>query len=180
MSQPVGTTVSSGQLHTRGLVWRVVLLGGLWAVLSGGELDSWLFGVPAVALAAYASRWLAPVGAGWRLSAAGLARFVPFFLWKSLSGGTDVARRAFSPRMSLDPEVTAYEFRLPEHPARRFMAIVVSLLPGTLSTEVRGGSLEVHALVRGPGVFEDLELLEYRVGDLFGLELSSRVSEEAA
>jgi multicomponent Na+:H+ antiporter subunit E len=150
---------------------RVALLAGLWWILTGGELRSWIFGVPAVAAAAYLSLKLAPAGGGWRWTAGGVARFVPFFLWQSLSGGVDVAWRAFRPDMPLEPDLIEYEWRLAHAPARVFMAGTVSLLPGTLSAELGDRVLRVHTLVRGPRASEGLERLEERVAALFGVEM---------
>ena len=50
------------------------------------------------------------------------------------------------------------------------MANTVTLLPGTLSADLRGQILVVHVLdARGPAA-ERLALLERRVADLFGLD----------
>jgi multicomponent Na+:H+ antiporter subunit E len=59
------------------------------------------------------------------------------------------------------------------------MANVVSLLPGTLSAELRGDCLKVHVLDANADVFEELQSLESKIKHVFGLEpLGSVVSEE--
>lgn len=150
---------------------RAALLTVAWWVLTGGSLDSWLFGVPTIAFATFASVALLPAG-GWRPSLVGLARFVPFFLRQSLAGGWDVALRALRPSRPLSPEVFEYALRLPESPARAFMAGVTGLLPGTLSVGLGDGRIRVHSLTDDPGAAETLRELEARVADLFGLELA--------
>lgn len=139
-------------------------------MLTGGTPGSWLFGIPTIVGATFVSIVLLPAG-GWRPSPAGLARFVPFFLWQSLAGGWDVARRALRPSRPLSPDLFEYVLRLPEGPARAFMAGVTCLVPGTLAVGLDGRRLWVHSLTDDPGVTENLRQLESRVADLFGLKL---------
>ena len=88
------------------------------------------------------SRCLPPVPFNWFE----FVRFVPFFLMRSLLGGVDVAWRAFHPGMPIAPEFIEYPLRLPPGLARVFMANTVSLLPGTMSTEIGENCLTVHVL----------------------------------
>lgn len=156
----------------RAAIVRAGLLAALWWALSGGAWSSWLFGIPAIAAALYLGFRLG--SGGWRWTFAGAVRFLPFFLWRSLSGGIDVAWRSLSPSLPLDPDLIEYEFRLPETPARVFMSNAISLLPGTLSAEYADEKVRVHTLLRGPGAVRELERLEERVAGLFGLEMASR------
>lgn len=154
---------------------RAALLALLWWVLTGGSAESWLFGIPLIIGSTLASLALLPAGHRvWTPSLAGAARFVPFFAWQSLAGGSDVALRALRPSLPLDPDFVDYEIRLPEGPPRVFMANVTSLLPGTLGAELEGRRLLVHTLSRGPEVLENLEETEDRVAGLFGIELERR------
>lgn len=154
---------------------RALLLALLWLVLTGGDTDNLWLGVFAILGGTLVSLALLS-DSGWRWTPAGIVRFLPFFLWQSLVGAVDVALRALRPNLPLDPDILEYEFRLPESPARVFMADAVSLLPGTLSVEIEGDCLRVHAL-SGPEAFETLRELESKTASLFGLELAS---EEAA
>ncbi len=157
---------------------RAALLALLWWVLTGGDAGSWLIGAPVIVGATVASLALLPAG-GWRWSPAGVLRFVPFFLWQSLVGSVDVALRALRPGLPLHPTLLDYELRLPEKPARVFMANTISLLPGTLSAELEGRRLRVHTLTQGPEVLENLRKLELRVSALFGLgPLSEETNRE--
>ena len=153
---------------------RAALFAFFWWALSSGDRESWVVGGPVV-LFATASSLLLSHGARhqWRLT--GLLSFVPFFLWRSFCGSIDVARRALHPRMLLKPAFMEYSVGLPDGAPRLFMANVVSLLPGTLSVELRGDCLKVHVLdVKAP-VFDELQSLESRVADLFVLEPTRRV-----
>lgn len=154
-----------------------VLMFLLWLILTGGDFRTWWFGLLAAAIAAGASMLLP--GERRSLSVTGLVRFVPFFVRQSLEGGFDVARRAFHPRMPIDPAIVSYSVRLPEGPASVFLAAVISLLPGTLTAELRDRLLLVHVLDVGLPVIEKLRTLEEKVGTLFGMKLEYADSKES-
>ncbi len=155
--------------------WTVLLLrGGLFAIvwwtLSGGDNQSWWVGAPAVVLAVIASRFLLPPVplAWWEL-----AKFAPLFLWRSLLGGIDVAKRAIGPRMSISPQLVQYRLRLPGRLPRVALLNIMSLLPGTLSAALDGDVLQVHVLDGDGDFLAELEALEYRVALISGLSLAS-------
>lgn len=137
----------------------------LWWALTEGE-PAWGVGAPVILLATVAA-WRLRLPGRVRLSLAGTLRFLPYFVWQSLRGGVDVARRALDPRLPLDPALLVYRLRLPPGPARVFLADVVSLLPGTLSAELAGDRLRLHVLDRASAPAAVREL-EGRVGALFG------------
>lgn len=141
-----------------------LLLAALWLALTG--LTDWMFGLAAVALAMMASVWLAPMQLT-RFSLPGLLRFLPFFLYQSVAGGLDIARRALDPALPLEPFDAYYELRLPPGQARTVFIGTVSLLPGTLSRDLQGDRLRVHSIAGDPAA--DLATLETRIADLFGL-----------
>lgn len=140
----------------------------LWWVLSDGVVASWLVGVPAVLLASLVSVALMPAFS-WSLK--GVVRFVPFFLWQSLRGGADVAWRAFHPAVPIVPGLVDYPLRLPPGLPRVLMANTVSLLPGTLSTELSADCLRVHVLDARTDVFAKLRALEQRVAGILRVPL---------
>lgn len=141
----------------------------LWLVLTGGELQKLWFGLPAAAISAGISTRLMKE---WRLrSLKGLVFFVPFFIRQSLEGGFDVAMRALHPRMPLEPALINYPVRLPEGAASVFLAGVISLLPGTLTTQLSDGHLRIHVLDIGLPVVQKLRILEEKVGGIFGIKL---------
>lgn len=141
----------------------------LWWVLTGGDRHSWLIGGLAVGLALLVSITIPAPQTTLRFSPVGLLRFIPYFLVQSIRGGSDVARRAFSPRLPLDPALIHYSLQLPPGGARIFLLNTVSLLPGTLSADLIDDTLTVHLLdqQRDP----QLQQLEQQVADLFGLSL---------
>lgn len=121
------------------------LLVGLWLLLTDGDPASWVIGVPAIAAATWTVMRLNAVNEG-GMSVSGLLLFVPFFLWESLRGGTDVALRTLAPRMRIRPGFAVYQTRLQRLDARVLFANCVSLLPGSLAADLRGHRLDVHVL----------------------------------
>jgi multicomponent Na+:H+ antiporter subunit E len=82
-----------------------------------------------------------------------LATFILRFLRQSVSSGVEVAWRAFSPRLPLDPGFIVYPCGLRSAGARSAFCAVSSLLPGTLPTgSDEKGALVVHCLDVGQPV----------------------------
>jgi len=150
--------------HLRSGLLRIVMFAIIWWILTDGAMDSWLVGVPVVLVASLVSGMLLPP-CHWSLK--GIAHFVPFFLWHSLRGGLDVTMRAFHPRMPIFPQILEYPMQLPPGLPRVFMVNTVSLLPGTLSTELSGDCLRVHVLDVNRPVLSELKLIEQTVAGVF-------------
>ena len=151
------------------LLLRTSFFTLLWWLVTEGT-GGWAFGVPVVLLAVGASHWLQPERRLW-LRPLAMLRFAGFFLWQSLRAGVDVALRAFHPAMPLAPALLEYRLRLPEGPARVFLADTMSLLPGTLSTELHDDCLCLHVLDARQAIEADLRRVEVHVADLFGQAL---------
>jgi len=149
---------------------RLILLaagGGLWLLLTGGDMASWLIGAPVVAAAAWSTA-AAPVPQGGAFSLVAALRFVPFFLWESLRGGVDVAARVLARQPRVRPGFDTYRIRLQHEAPRLLFANSVSLLPGTLAAELSGDSLRVHTLDTRGNFLDELERLERLVGRIYG------------
>ncbi|MDX1656947.1 MAG: Na+/H+ antiporter subunit E [Candidatus Competibacteraceae bacterium] len=149
-----------------GALALLVLLTALWWALTGNR--GWGFGVGALLVSLLAA-WPAgsPPRRFWRLVQ--LPGFVGFFLWESVRGGLDVARRALTPSLPLEPCWLDYSLRLPPDRGQLLFISVVSLLPGTLSAELAGGVVTIHSLAGDAR--EDLIMLENRIAALYGLSL---------
>jgi len=151
-----------------------LLMAALWLTLVGPEdATSWIVGLPAVIAATLVHRRLSR-GGGRRLALAGVVRLLRLFLVGSLQGGIDVARRVMGPRLAVDPGFLDYRLRLPAGAAQVLFADLVSLLPGTLSADLAGESLRVHALDHTQDAVPELERLEEAVAGVFGTKVSSR------
>jgi len=147
-------------------LWSLLPLAALWWIIAGGVPGSWGIGVPAVLAGAWAVARLG-TGAKVRLSMAGWLRFLPFFLWESLRGGVDVARRTLGRRVRVNPGFLRYQTRLVDPAARVFLTNCVSLVPGTLAAELEGAWLTVHALSTETDSEAELRRLERAVARLF-------------
>lgn len=152
--------------RARVVLGRGLLLGGLWWLLTGNELASWMMGVPCIVAAVWAGFALRGRGFS-RLSIIGLARFVPFFLWHSLRGGVDVARRLCQRHMPLQPALIRYHSQQLQGGARLFFVNIIALLPGTLSAQLDEHGITVHILDRAHPAAEELAALEAQVANIF-------------
>jgi multicomponent Na+:H+ antiporter subunit E len=160
------------------LAWlrRVVLFAALWWILSGGVRDSWLLGAPLAVLAAWLSLGLwRPTAISWT----GLLRFIPYFAKQSLAGATDVALRALRPSMPLHPGLVRHRLRLPPGAPRVAIANVITMLPGTLSADLDGSEVVIHALDTRHDLHEMVLDLEPRIAAVFGASLAGGEEQEA-
>ncbi|MDJ0956835.1 MAG: Na+/H+ antiporter subunit E [Arenicellales bacterium] len=148
---------------------RCFVLAGLWVVISDGDTSSWLIGVPAVVVAAWASTELGP-RENRKVSLLGALGFVSFFLFESLRGGLDVARRTLTPVLKIQPGFLTYTCRLPAGGPRILFANCVSLLPGTLTAEFQDDVLTVHVLDTDAQSELELQRLEEAIAAVFVLE----------
>ncbi len=170
-----GENQPRSQSRNRFLVSGLVL-GVVWFVLTGGrDPSSWIIGLPAVLAAAWCYKGLSR-GSPHRPSMLAVARFVPVFFWESFKGGTDVARRVVGPRVDVDPGFFDYRLGLILPSARVFFVDLVSLLPGTLSADIHGDTLRVHALDRGVDPTGNLRRLERLVAAIFRDDRAIRAS----
>ncbi|MGF1470651.1 MAG: Na+/H+ antiporter subunit E [Rubrobacteraceae bacterium] len=167
----------SAGLLLRSSALRFITLALLWLALTEGDLGTWWLGFLAAGAATLSSLvLLPPAERPW--SPIGVIRFVGFFLRQSLLGGVDVALRALKPGINLDPGLVEYTTRLPPGLPRVLFANTISLLPGTLSAEIRDRQLLVHTLATSPGLREELRSAEEVVAGLFGVELPRENADE--
>lgn len=155
---------------------RATLFSLVWLVLVGPDLASWIIGAPFVVAASLASIRLSDPAQG-KPSALGLIRYVPYFLWESLRGGGDVAVRVMLPRVRVRPGTHDYPMRLRDPSARVVFIDSISLVPGTLSADLRRDVVTVHALDIESDLDTSLQDLESRVARVFGETLPPRPTE---
>jgi len=135
---------------------RAVLALALWLVLmpslKPGDLAMGAF---AAGCATWVSLHLLPPAAG-TLRFAALLALLPHFLWESVLGGLDVARRAFAPRMPLAPGYVKCPLDLPPGMARNTFATITSLMPGAVPAGEDEDALVYHCLDTSQPVVEQL------------------------
>jgi multicomponent Na+:H+ antiporter subunit E len=154
----------------RAALWRSALFALLWWALTDGDRASWGVGSVSVLAATILSlRLLPPVST--YVSRIGLLRFVFFFFVQSLLGGIQVAWFALRPRLSLRPAIHEIALKLPEGIGRVLLANTQSLLPGTLSVELRGNCLCLHVLDGQAPTEADVRRAEKYIAHMLGLQL---------
>lgn len=85
-----------------------------------------------------------------------LLALLPHFIWVSVIAGIDVARRAFDPRMPLQPGFVSCPLDFPPGLARNTFATFTSLMPGTVSIAETDEELIYHCLDTSQPVVEQL------------------------
>jgi multicomponent Na+:H+ antiporter subunit E len=167
---------ASPYLKDRPRLWaaasHAAVLAALWWALTGGAAGSWVVGVPVVILATLASQALWRRRTGW-LSPLALLHFAVYFLRESLRGGLDVGRRALAPSLPLRPGLVTLRSRIPPGPAEVFLVNCLSLLPGTLSVDLRGAVLTLHVLDQDMPVETETRELESHIAAIFRLPLET-------
>lgn len=96
-----------------------------------------------------------------RVSAGDLVRLAPravgFAVWltgRAVVAGAQVAWLALSPRLEMTPCVLRFRTELHSSVARTVFTNAISLVPGTLTVDLDGADVVVHAL--SPGAVDDL------------------------
>jgi multicomponent Na+:H+ antiporter subunit E len=143
---------------------RAAILALIWLALTRGEAT--LLGAAALPAACWLSLRLLPPHRPLRLLP--LVATAPAFVWRSLLGGIDVARRALDPRLPLNPGWIEVAVDLPDG-GRVALGGQLSLMPGTLAAGSEGGRLLVHVLDRDQDVEGAVRIEEVRLGRAAGL-----------
>lgn len=137
---------------------RLLIFSAGWLILVGGKVsDLWL--VVLVLILTTALSILCVPAKQWRVRPLALVTFIPYFLITALRGGWDVAKRAFYPKMPIDPGFITVAL---DHDLRRTLLLtwIISLLPGTASCKIDGETLVVHVLDRNLPVAAEIKTLQ--------------------
>ncbi len=167
----MGSTVTDRTLI--GMPWgelgdRFLTALVLWWVLSEGESEALAAGALVSALVAVISVRVFPRGRHrlrWRAAPA----FVLFFTTRSIVAGLDVARRLLTPSLPISPGMLVFDLQVPDGAPRWLLANTLSLLPGTLSVELRGDRLDLHCLDTETDIAGAVHDTERRVAALFSV-----------
>ena len=151
------------------LGWRAFVLllaySFVWYVLTGSDRTSWIIGLPVVLLAAAVSLFLRPRTL-LVVNPLSALLFIPYFIFFSILSGIDVLRRTFSPGPRINPGILSYRTRL-QGSSRILLVNVISLLPGTLSADLKGAEISIHVLDTTIPVQKNIENLESRIAQIF-------------
>jgi len=118
-----------------------------WWALTEGDNQAWWFGGPLALLIAVWMVWAWPSA---HLSLSNilvlLPKIIAFFLWQSIQGGWDVAKRAMARTLDIEPVVLVYDLQLPVGWRRDIWLAMIGLMPGTLAVGLVGNQAWVHLL----------------------------------
>ncbi len=145
LSRPKRGRFSGAKLVTGGR--RLAFFAFLWLILTRDE--ALVLGGAVVPVATWLSLRLLPAGPPMRLLT--LLAMAPGFVWRSLLGGVDVARRALDPRLPLDAGWVEVPVGLSDG-GKVALGSELSLMPGTLAAGSDRGRLLVHVLDRDQDV----------------------------
>ena len=131
----------------RYLVTFFVLFGVWLAIVETLNWEEVITGLAVAALAA---------GFGWRrFSQVGLSAlsptkllflilYIPVFFWEMIKANFDVAYRVIHPRMPIKPGIVMINTDLTSDTGKLALANSITLTPGTLTMDIRGGNLLIH------------------------------------
>ncbi|MEM1387045.1 MAG: Na+/H+ antiporter subunit E [Pseudomonadota bacterium] len=159
----------SSQRLRNGAVTGAVL-AAFWQVLHWGDPASWVVGVPSVLGGAAIAAFLPEQPAN-RIKPGRVLRFTRFAIWGVLRGAVEVGLRSLRPDR-LSPGMVHYDTSLPEGPPRRTFALMITLMPGTLTARLDGARLDVHAMALSDATRTELRQLEAEVAALYGLDFA--------
>ncbi len=143
---------------------RWAVFGVLWWGLSQGGTEQWPLSIFFISAAALLSIIMVPAQ---HMSLTGFLRFIPFYIFKSVMGGLDVAGRALRPSMPLKTGFIDYPLKLEHNTARVVFVWVVSLLPGTAGISLREKELRIHVIDEDLLHEQQLNSLERHLADMF-------------
>ncbi len=154
---------------------RFVVFGGIWLALSGADSAYFSYGAVAVLLVTVMSLVLLPpkppTFRHWPARIWGTLVLVGWFLQQSVIGGVDVARRALTPTVDVDPAVVEVTVDLPAGAAQNLSLVLMNLLPGSMVQHVKdveGQTVaEIHTLAIELGPKSQWDTLQHRVGRAF-------------
>ena len=140
----------------RSAATRGAMFFALWGILTLGDRNDFAVGVFAAIMATWASLFLLPP-ATTHPSLLPLLKFMLHFFQQSVIAGLDVAKRAFDPKLPLNPGYVQFSCPISAGPARSAFCALSSLLPGTMPVKSDAtGNVLVHCLDTRQPVVEQL------------------------
>lgn len=127
-----------------GLVFVVCVL--FWLVLSGHYTPLYLaLGLVSAAVVTWLNR-RDEIVSEVVLALPGLVRYAPWLLWQIVQANLQVARLVLDPRLPIDPVVIRARTAMRRDLAVATLANSITLTPGTVTVDIDGDELVVHAL----------------------------------
>lgn len=133
------------------LLVRTLGLFLLWLLLSGEDKELLLIlGLASALLVAVVTLRMDRIDGEGRdlVPGPGILAFWPWLTGQVILANLDVARRILSPRLPISPRVIRVPASQATDLGRTTFANAITLTPGTLSMDLAGNEVEVHALTR--------------------------------
>lgn len=94
--------------------------------------------------------------------------YLPWLFVKIVQSSWHVTRLILDPRLPIHPRLIRYESKLKERPAVVLLGNSITLTPGTITAEVNGQVLLVHAMDEASGEDVTSGRLESKIAKIFG------------
>ena len=143
---------------------RAVALFGVWLLLTQ-KFDAFylvLGALCALAIARLHTRGPSTSAMRWSW----LPVYVPWLLWQVLKSGAHLTYLILHPRLPIDPKLVRFTTSLRDPAAITIFGNSVTLTPGTITAEVNGGDVVIHAM--DDACAADLGVIETTVSRMFG------------
>ncbi len=92
----------------------------------------------------------------------------PWLFWEIVKANLEVARLILAPRLPISPTVIKVKASQGEDLGRVIYANSITLTPGTVSIDLRGDTIEVHAITRDMAAGLETGEMDRRVTDMAG------------
>jgi multicomponent Na+:H+ antiporter subunit E len=138
----------------------------VWLVLTL-TLEAFYVGLGLVTACAVAwanTREPGPDGLRWT----GLVLYAPWVLWQVILSGVHLCYLILHPRLPIDPKLLRYQTTLTQPAAVVIFGNSITLTPGTITAEVQGDELVVHAM--DDEASSGLGAMERTIGRRFGVK----------
>jgi multicomponent Na+:H+ antiporter subunit E len=169
------------------LVVTSLLFFTIWLLFTQFDFASMLVGCFYITAAVLVSVWLFDIrtennAKNISIKPLKVPQFIVFFIIQSVIGGTDTARRAFSPSLNIAPGFLNYRMRyLIDGVNTDFFLAMVGLLPGSVYVtkhSIESQSIVVHFLALNNNSLCEIEKCERAVAKLYGIKTINRLSKE--
>ncbi|MEA3282415.1 MAG: Na+/H+ antiporter subunit E [Euryarchaeota archaeon] len=157
-------------MNIKHFIATYIIVFAFWLLLSAHS-DPFHVGAGIVCslIVAYASHDLLFAGAG-NHTLTKIVRFItylPWLIYQIVLANIDVAKRALSPNMPIDPQVVTFKTMLQSDVARTALANSITLTPGTVTIDIVDDVFYVHAIAQEPA--DDLleGAMERRIAHIF-------------
>jgi multicomponent Na+:H+ antiporter subunit E len=148
----------------RAMTIRAVALFAVWLLLTQ-KLDAFYLVLGALSALVIARLHIHdPSTSGMRWT--WLLVYVPWLLWQVLKSGMHMTYLILHPRLPIDPKLVRFTTSLRDPAAITIFGNSVTLTPGTITAEVNGGDVVIHAM--DDACASDLGVIEKTVSRMFG------------